>query len=159
MWTMPVKLRASTVVLFALILILGPIFAVRQRRLARLEAAFTDYQRVYSKDLETRLGRKISLTPPDSMPLREFLELLEKRYRETPLTSGTITTAVDLSGLAQARQSLTSRVEIPAPGGMLSVREHLHLALEPLGLGATVKDGAIVITSRKIIDDQPVAKD
>ena len=64
---------------------------------------------------------------------------------------------VDPEGLREAGQSLSSPVAAPPadePGvPARSLRQQLQMILEPLGLAAEVKEGAIVITSRARVDE------
>jgi hypothetical protein len=153
------RLRADAVVLLALILILSSVFVIRQPRIARLEAALAHYQSDYNITLESFLNHSVgTLTPEEDVALDEFVEGLRTRYGDSrPLKP--LLVVVDPVGLTQATQSFKSRVKIPAPGGTLPIRDHIRLALDPLGLGATVKDGAILITSRKAIDEMAAGGD
>ena len=67
---------------------------------------------------------------------------------------------VDPDGLREAGRSLTTPMAAPPedPNGKpLSLGQNLRMVLEPLGLAAEVRDGAIVITARSRVDERPTS--
>jgi hypothetical protein len=146
------KLEPGTFFPLVLIVILSSVFVARQVRIARLEAALTRYQSDSNRTIEATLNRNVNFTAADRLPLSDFIDGIRTKYGHMrPLKP--IVVLVDPGGLAQAGRTLDSQVEIPAPGGSLPFRDHIRLALAPLGLGATVRDGVVLITSQKAIID------
>ena len=80
-----------------------------------------------------------------------------QRTRSSATSRGASRILVDPDGLREAGQTLESPVRrrrrTPPPGSRCRLGRQLRIILEPLGLAAEVKDGAIVITSRGRVED------
>jgi hypothetical protein len=146
------RVRPVTVILLALILVLGYSLAVRQRREARLRAALALYKKRATGEIVRLRGDLIPTGWPEGTTLAEVIEDIKHApcfSRDYPKG---LPILVDPDGLREAGQSLSSPVPAPPPDDPnaqpLKLREKLRIILDPLGLAAEVKDGAIVITSR-----------
>ncbi len=154
------RIRASTVLLLVLILALGYHLATGQRREARLRAALALYKGRATGDLVEIMDRSLPMDWPEGTPLGEAIEQIKGG---TPASWGFprgLPIVVDPDGLREAGQSLTSPMAAPpedANGKPLSLRQNLRMILEPLGLAAEVRDGAIVITARSRVDELPTS--
>jgi hypothetical protein len=143
-----------------LILVLGYSLVTRQRREARLRAALALYKGRATGDLVEIMGRSVPMDWPEGTPLGEVVEKIKVG---TPAFWGFpkgLPIVVDPDGLREAGQSLSSPMAAPPadPGAKpLSLRQKLRMILEPLGLAAEVKDGAIVITARGRVDEPSTA--
>jgi hypothetical protein len=151
------RIQPVTVLLLALILVLGYSLVTRQRRTAWLEAALAQYKRRAQGDVERIMGHYFVLAWPDGITLSEAIEpIRQATSRGTSFPKG-VPIYVDADGLREARRSLNSPVKAPPlhnPNGPhFTLRQQLRMTLEPLGLAAEAKDGAIVITSRNRVDE------
>ncbi len=59
---------------------------------------------------------------------------------------------IDPVGLQEAEWSMLSQVKRPESADQLPLKEHLNRVLEPLGLGFSVKEGYLMITSKESLD-------
>jgi hypothetical protein len=154
------RFRPGTVLLVVLILVLGSSLVTRQRREARLRAALALYKSRATGDLVEIMGRSVPMDWPEGTPLREAIEQIKDG---TPASRGFprgLPIVVDPDGLREAGKSLSSPMAASPddPGAKpLSLRRKLRMILEPLGLAAEVKDGAIVITARSRVDEASAA--
>jgi hypothetical protein len=160
------RVRPVTVLLLALILVLGYCLVIRQRREARLRAALALYKVQAKGDLDIVLSsksRKAALDWPDGTSLGEVV----KRIADSPPARRVfplgLPILVDTDGLREVGQTLDSPVKAP-PGDPtaaepLALEQTLRILLEPLYLAAEVKDGAIVITSRDRVDQSAAASE
>jgi hypothetical protein len=150
------RIRSATIVLLALILALGYHLVTGQRREARLRAALALYKGRATDDLDKIMGRSVPMDWPKGTPLGEAIEQIKGG---TPASWGFpkgLPILVDPDGLREAGQSLTSPMAAPPedPNAKpLSLRRKLRMILEPLGLAAEVRDGAIVITARSRVEE------
>jgi hypothetical protein len=160
------RIRPATVLLLALILVLGSTLVIRQRREARLREALA----LYKSRSQVELQRFLRTAPipfgwPDGTPLSEAIDEIEQVTTGMVGFSKGLPIVVDADGLREAGQSLGSRLgrppsdDTPASGGappiILPIGENLRIVLEPLGLAAEVKDGVVVITSRSRVAAPP----
>jgi hypothetical protein len=154
------RVRAATALLLVLILVLGYSLVTRQRREARLRAALALYKGRATGHLVEIMGRSLPMDWPEGTPLGEAVERIKVG---TPPSWGFPKgrpIVVDPDGLREAGRSLSSPVAAPPddPGAQpLSLRRKLRMILEPLGLAAEAKDGAIVITARGRVDEPSTA--
>lgn len=146
------RVRPVTVLLLALILVLGYSLVIRQRRESRLRAALSLYKHRATGEIAELMGRSVGLDWPDGTVLGEAIELIRDSVPASWGFPKGIPVLVDPDGLREAGQSLRSPVKAPPPddpnAGLLSLGQKLRIVLEPLGLTYVVKDGAIVIISR-----------
>jgi hypothetical protein len=157
------RIRPVNVLLVALIVILGYSLATRQRREARLRAVLAVYQKRATDHIARIMGRSFTMDWPDDTTLGEAIEQIQARPAGLLGFPKGLPVLVDPDGLREAGQSLGTPVKAPPPddpsnGKWLSLRQKLRIVLEPLGLAAEARDGAIVITSRGRVD-QAAASD
>jgi hypothetical protein len=151
------RIHPGTVLLLALILVLAYSLVIRQRREARLREALALYKERAGGDLRLVMRSNPPLEWPGGTPLGKAIKRIvdspPARYR---FPQG-LPILVDPDGLREAGQTLDSPVQAPpkdaAIGEPLPLRQQLRIILEPLGLAAEIKDGAIVITSRGRTDE------
>ena len=82
------------------------------------------------------------------MPLTTLLKNL-KAASAGPKNAG-LPIFVDPVGLAEAKADLDAQITVSAD--RLMIKEHLDQSLKPLGLDWYVKDGLLMITSKKQVD-------
>jgi hypothetical protein len=152
------RVQAGTLILLLIIVALGYGLVVHQRREGRLRAALALYKRRSHQGFVRVLNRPVILELPDEFSLGELIEEIKVRTHWPGLPNG-LPIFIDAPGLREAGESLTSLVQEPPSEEPLPLLEHLRLMLEPLGLGYQVKDGAILITSRKAVDAAPASWD
>lgn len=158
------RTRPVTLLLLALIVVLGYSLVVRQRREARLRAALAVYKGRNQATLSKYMRRgPAPLRWPDGTPLAEAIDEIKQRTIGRFGFSKGIPILVDADGLREAGQSLNSSVKAPPaddnPPDYLPFGQKLRIILEPLGLAAEVKDGVIVITSRGRVAETPARAD
>ncbi len=163
MFTAPIilrmkRIRPTTLVLLALILALGYPLATGQRREARLRAALALYKGRATDDLDRIMDRSVPMDWPRGTPLGEAIEQIKGGTATSWRFPRGLPIVVEPDGLDEAGQSLTSPVAAAPPpedpgGKPRPLRQKLRLILEPLGLAAEVRDGAIVITARSRVDE------
>jgi hypothetical protein len=156
------RIRPGTVLLLALILVLGYSLVIRQRREARLRAVLALYKGRAQRDVQHIMGKYHHLNWPDETPLSEVIEQIKQATnRWLSLFPKGVPIYVDPDGLREAGQSLSSPVAAPPDDShsqQRPLRQELRMILEPLGLACDVKDGAIVITSRqRVVDESPAS--
>jgi hypothetical protein len=149
------RIRASTVLLLALILALGYPLVTGLRREARLRAALAIYKGRATDDLDRIMDRSVPMDWPKGTPLGEAIEQIKGGTSTSWRFPRGLPIVVDPDGIREAGQSLSSPLAAPPkdPNGKpLSLGQNLRTVLEPLGLAAEVRDGAIVITARSRVD-------
>ena len=155
--------RPATVLLLTLILVLGYSLVVRQRREARLRAALATYKGRAGGFLNRAMAAARVLEWPEGTTLAEAVRRISDRKPASSYFPRGLPILVDPDGLREAGQTLESPLKKPpkdaATGRPLSLARQLQIVLEPLGLAAQVKDGAIVITSRGRVDEPVVDPD
>jgi hypothetical protein len=159
------RVRLVTVLLLALILVLGYTLVIRQRREVRLRAVLALYKSRNQVQLERILHTAgIRFGWPDGTPLSEAIDEIEQVTTGVFGFSKGLPIVVDADGLREAGQTLGSPMkpppsDDPPPGDplpkILPLGEKLRIVLDPLGLAAEVKDGVIVITSRGRVAEPP----
>ena len=147
------RIRPVTVLFLALILVLGYSLVIRQRREARLRAALALYKGRATGEIAGLMEPIDPLDRPDwpkDTPLAEVIGRIKNarppgvsRRAPHPRRPGRAPGGRAVAGLADGGAAARRRSPAAAPLG-----EKLRILLEPLGLAAEVKDGAIVITSR-----------
>jgi hypothetical protein len=156
------RIRPVTVLLLALIVVLGYSLAMRQRREARLRAALALYKQRAAGDLRLVMDHYPGLDWPEGTSLGEVVGRIGAGNWTRQYFPRGIPLIIDPDGLREAGQTLDSPVmappKDPTTGRPLSLRQQLRIVLEPPGLAAEIKDGAIVITSRGRVDE-PAAGD
>jgi hypothetical protein len=152
------KLRASRLALLAIIVALGYLSVVHHRHEARLRAALAHYKSRSDRSFARVLARPVVLELPDQYTLGELIEEIKVRTHWTGLPNG-LPIFVDGVGLREAGKSLTSLVQESTTEEPLPLLEHLRRMLEPMGLAYQVRDGAILITSRKAVEAAPASGD
>jgi hypothetical protein len=155
-------IRPVTVLLLALIVVLGYSLVIRQRREARLRAALALYKVRAKGSLDFVMGSGAALDWPDGTSLDEAIKRIGESTLGGRVFSRGLPVLVDPDGLGEAGRTLDSPVKAPpdaATAGPLSLARELRIILEPLGLAAEVKDGAIVITSRGRVDRAAAASE
>jgi hypothetical protein len=145
-------IRLATLVLLALIVVLGYSLVLRQNRETRLRAALALYKERAGIDLNLVMGSNPALAWPEGTSLQEVVHrIIESPPARNQFPKG-LPILVDADGLREAGKTLDSPVPPPpkdsATGEPLALSHQLWVILEPLGLAAEVRDGAIVITSR-----------
>src|SRR5262245_35925911 len=85
------------------------------------------------------------------MPLRDIKKASAAQPKLSPAG---IPIYVDPIGLSEANKTMTSIVKRPPSDEKLTLREHLKLALKPLGLACTARDGFLMITSEESLDER-----
>jgi hypothetical protein len=157
------RIRPITVLLLAMILVLAYSLVVRQRREARLRAALALYKQRADGALRLVMGANPTLDWPEGTSLAEAVEWIADSAPAHRYFPRGLPVLVDPDGLREAGQTLESPVKVPqkdtATGDPLSLGRQLRIVLEPLGLAAEVKDGAIVITSRGRVQEPDAAED
>jgi hypothetical protein len=155
------RIRPATVLLLVLIVVLGYSLAMRQRREARLRAALALYKSRATGEIAGHMGAWITTDWPDGTPLAEALDQIRHHRHFTGVYPKGLPILVDPDGLREAGRSLSSPVKAPPlddpDGPEIPLREKLRIILDPLGLAADVKDGAIVITSRGRVTEPTAA--
>jgi hypothetical protein len=152
------RTRPVTVLLLALILTLGYYLATGLRREARLRAALAIYKGRATDDLDKLMDRSVPMDWPKGTPLGKAIEQIKGGTSTSWRFPSGLPIVVDPVGLREAGQSLSSPMAAAPPpedpnGKPLSLRQNLRTVLEPLGLAAEVRDGAIVITARSRVDE------
>jgi hypothetical protein len=108
------RIRPVTVLLLALIVVLGYSLAVQQRREARLRAALAVYEGRNQVTLSEYMRRgPAPLKWPDGTPLSEAIDEIKQRTIGQFGFSNGIPILIDADGLREARQSLDSPVKAP----------------------------------------------
>ena len=156
----------STLLLLALIAGLGYLTVEGQRREARLQAALAMYQERAGKDLDWVLALR-TITPwdrPQDACLRDVVRWIREVPSAVTMFPRGVPVLVDTEGLREAGQTLDSRLTAlpPEPGSAAvepDLREKLRIILDPLGLAAEVRGGAIVITSKARAQEKAGADD
>ncbi len=153
------RFRPGTAVLVVLILVLGYFLALGQRREARLRAALALYEGRANGEIARYMDHGVGMDWPKGTPLNKAIEKIKFSPHMLSLDfANGLPILVDPEGLREAGQSLSSPVAAPPadePGvPARSLRQQLQMILEPLGLAAEVKEGAIVITSRARVKER-----
>ena len=155
------RFRPGTAVLVVLILVLGYFLALGQRREARLRAALALYEGRANGAIARYMDHGVGMDWPKGTPLNKAIEKIKFSPHMLSLDfANGLPILVDPDGLREAGQSLSSPVaarQRTRPGIRRSLGQQLRIILEPLGLAAEVKDGAIVITSRGRVEERPAA--
>ena len=155
--------RPATVLLLTLILVLGYSLVVRQRREARLRAALATYKGRARGALNRVMAAAPALDWPEGTTLAEAVRRVSESDPAPFYFPRGLPILVDPDGLREAGQTLDSLLKVPpkdpATGRPPSLARQLQMVLEPLGLAAEVKDGAIVITSRARVDREAAVAD
>jgi hypothetical protein len=128
---------------------------VQRLRLTRLEEAILVYRHPRTEGIFDALDLAIPLTYADRAPLDDVLKEIKSRTTTHPRLvkiPGGIPIYVDPVGLQEAERSLMTPVRRPPRAEALDLGEHLRQVLKPLGLGYTVKDGFLMITSSESMD-------
>jgi len=99
-----------------------------------------------------RLNQPISLKWADGSSLEEVIDQVSLSTRGPGLALG-LPIYVDYWGLSEIDRSLNNLILAPPPPEERPVREHLRRILQPLGLTYQLRDGAIMITSGKLVDE------
>jgi hypothetical protein len=152
------RVRVGTLILLLILVALGCGLVVHQRREGRLRAALALYKRRSHQGFVRALNRPVLLELPEEVSLGELVEEIKVRTHWPGLPNG-LPIFIDADGLREAGTSWTSLVQESPSEEPLPLLEHLRLMLEPLGLAYQVKDGAILITSRKAVDADPTSWD
>jgi hypothetical protein len=151
------RIRPVSVLLLALILALGYPLATGLRREARLRAALAIYKGRATDDLDEIMDRSVPMDWPKGTPLGEAIEQIKGGSSTSWRFPRGLPIVVDPNGLREAGQSLSSPMAAPPmadpSGNPRPLRQKLRMILEPLGLAAEVRDGAIVITARNRVDE------
>lgn len=148
--------RPATVLLLALIVVLGYAVIRGQRREARLREALARYRSRAGDGPEQLMYAKLPLDWPDGTTLAEAVKAIADSPQARFLFPRGVPILVDTDGLREAGRSLDSPLRTPpkdpATGEALRLWSQLQTVLEPLGLAAEVRNGIIVITSRERMD-------
>ena len=150
-----IRIRLSTMLLLvAVIGMLIPFFVLRLTQ-ARLRAEIKPYRSPVAEGVVELLERPVPLTYKDGAPLEAFLKDLKACSNGQPKLPTGIPIYVDPIGLSESKQTMASPVRRPAPDRNLTLRAHLNLVLKPLGLGFTIRDRFLMITSDEDANGQP----
>jgi hypothetical protein len=147
------RIRLSTWLLLVLImgLLLGLFF--QKRRESQLQTTLLLYRDSRTEAVYGILDRQVALTYAELAPLEQALKDIKRCTTGWPKLPAGIPIYVDPIGLQETRRSMTSTVRRPPLEKGLTLREHLAYILKPLGLGFSVKDGFLMITSEDAVDD------
>src|SRR5262249_21106734 len=136
------RIRPSTVLLLASVLVLGYALAVRQHREARLSAALALYKQRAGGALRLVMGANPTLDWPEGTSVAEAIKRIVDSAPAHHYFPQGLPLLVDPDGLREAGQTLDSPVKVPpkdtATGEPLSIGQQLRIILEPLGLAAQV---------------------
>ncbi len=149
------RMRLSTLLLLMVVVALLFGLFVQKRRELELQAALLPYRNQTNEGLLDVLDRPLALTYPDGASLEQALKNLKLVSMGQPKLPKGIPIYVDPIGLSEADKTMTSTIKRPTTGEKLSLRDHLDRMLKPLGLGFTVRDGFLMITSLEAVDDRP----
>lgn len=146
------RIRPATVLLLALIVVLGYALAARQRREARLRAALSLYKQRAGDSLRSVMAAATALDWPEGTTLAEAVRRISDSATARAYFPHGLPIVVDPDGLREVGRTLESPLKAPSKdpttGYPLALARQLQVVLGPLGLAAMVDDGAIVITSR-----------
>jgi hypothetical protein len=150
------RIHWRTLLFVVLVMTLGCIFMLRQRKVERLRAALALYK---ARSHESVVARLRNWAPrlewSDQTPLGEVIEQIKLGTRNGhPSLPMGIPIVIDPVGLKDAGRSLSSPVQRPPVDQELSLGRTLQTVLKPLGLACQVKDATIVITSERMVDEQ-----
>src|SRR5262245_38435319 len=109
------RIRPITVLLVALIVVLGYSLVVRQHREARLRAALASYKGRATGDLTDILGRSVGMDWPEDTPLAEAIEQIKASAPPSWGFTKGLPILVDPDGLREAGQSLGSPLRAAPP--------------------------------------------
>lgn len=156
------RIHIPTILLLALILVLGYFAAVGQRREARLRAALAMYRERAGRNLDRMMA--YPTLPGRHKADRTIRDLVKRISGPWSGFPRGVPVLVDPDGLREAGQTLDSPIRVPPPDPgsaveYLTFGQRLRIVLEPLGLAAVVKDGAIVITALGRVDELPIVDD
>jgi len=100
----------------------------------------------------SRLNQPVSLKWADDSSLEIVIQQVSLSTRGPGLPLG-LPIYMDYWGLSEIDRSLDHLIVAPPPREDLPVREHLRRILEPLGLAYQLRDGALIIKSRNLVDE------
>jgi hypothetical protein len=151
------RIRLSTVLLLAVILVLGYVSIAAQRREARLREALAAYQSLSQGKLVSTLGGRGAIDWPEGTSLEDAIERIRTSASTPwlPWPNG-IPILVDPDALRRAGKTLKSPVKGLHPDERYTFRQKLRSVLEPMGLAYEVRDGAIIITTPDAIEDPDI---
>jgi hypothetical protein len=151
-----VRIRLGTMLLIVVVLAMLVRLFILNRREAKLQAELSAHRNPVAEGIADLMNRPLALTYPDGAPLEQFLKDIKMCSVGQPklLTAG-IPIYVDPIGLSEADKTMTSTVRRPPSDQKLTLGEHLKLALKPLGLDFTIRDGFLMITSQESVDESP----
>jgi hypothetical protein len=150
---MKVAWQVRLTTLLALILISAMVLELYllKRRQAQTRAALALYRQPRTEGIYDALEEPLLLMYPDGATLEVFLKEMKRRTPGKKLPSG-IPIYVDPVGLQEAKRTMESPVKRPESASRLTLGEHLHRVLEPLGLDYEIKSGFLMITSVESVD-------
>jgi hypothetical protein len=146
------RIRLSTLLLLVVVLAITIDLYLVRRRQAQTLAALTLYRQPRTEGIYDVLDQPAVTTYPDGGTLEDVLKDIKRcATRALKLPSG-VPIYVDPIGLQEAERSMLSKVKRPESADQLPLKEHLNRVLEPLGLGFSVKEGYLMITSKESLD-------
>jgi hypothetical protein len=127
---------------------------ILNRSEARLQAELSAHRDPVAEGIADLMNRPLALTYQDGAPLEQFLKDIKMCSVGQPkVAMAGIPIYVDPIGLSEADKTMTSTIRRPPSDQKLTLGEHLALALKPLGLEFTIRDGFLMITSEESVDE------
>jgi len=124
----------------------------QKRREDQLQATLLLYRDWRTEGVVEIIDQRLALTYADGAPLEQMLKDVKLRSTGRPKLPAGIPIYVDPIGLKESGKSMMATVMRPPHDENLTLREHLSCVLGPLGLGFSVEDGFLMITSRTAVD-------
>ncbi len=141
------RMRLSTLLLLIAILALVFGLFVQHRRETRLQAELSRYRNPKSESIAEVLDRPLALTYRDGATLEAALKDIKSCSTGRPNLPSGIPIYVDPVETNKVGDWTTMVVKRPPSAEKLTLRAHLASILKPLGLGASVQDGFLMISS------------
>ena len=146
------QVRLSTLLLWMVVMALLFGLYGQERRETQLRAALAFYRQPTTEGIYDALDQRLPLTYPDNAILEDVLKALKVRSTGRPKLPTGIPIYVDPVGLQEVGKIMSSMVARPPHDENLTMGEHLKRVLAPLGLGFSVKDGYLMISSKDSAD-------
>jgi hypothetical protein len=148
------RMRLSTLLLLIVVLALLFGLFLQKRRERELQATLLPYRDQVAEGILAALDRPLNLTYADGAPLKDALKNVKLCSTGQPKLPAGIPIYVDPSGLSAADKTMSSTVKRPPRDENLTLRQHLHRILKPLGLGFTLRGRFVMITSADVAGRQ-----
>jgi hypothetical protein len=146
------RIRLSTLLLLVVVLAIIIDLYVVKRRQAQTLAALALYRQPRTEGIYDVLDQPVVTTYPDGATLEDVLKEINLCTSRAPKLPAGVPIYIDPVGLQEAERSMRSPVKRPESADQLPLKEHLNRVLEPLGLGFSVNEGYLGITSKESLD-------